>query len=423
MNAIHKENKHFWSFASTHFTYFFIWAIVYGYLTLWLEKVAHLNGTESGFIFSFMAGISLLFQPIFGILSDKLVFKKNLLVTITLAAILVGPFFQWLFLPIVHTSSFLAAIVAGLYLSFILNGGVGVVEQYVERASLVNKFEYGHSRMGGSLAGMTASLIAGRLFIWQPNSIFWACSVSAVILTCLVLFSDKVNVSDLQANPDTDSDNESAPLDKKTILSIFKLKNFWVLSLFYMGAAAIYDVFDQQFIVYFTTFFKSASQGTITYSYMASAQTAIELLLMIPMPFIINKIGAKKGLIAFGFITFIRIFGSAIAPNWELLVFFRLLAGLEMPLLLVSIMKYITGAFDIRLYATVYLMASNFAKQISVFIFSTVAGKLYDVVGFQKTYFILSAIVFVITLVAAFMLEKEHPLVEQTTGQPAVQTE
>ena len=54
--------------------------------------------------------------------------------------------------------------VTGIYLSFILNGGVSVIEQYVQRASLTNKFEYGHSRMGGSLAGAIASLIGGRLF-------------------------------------------------------------------------------------------------------------------------------------------------------------------------------------------------------------------------------------------------------------------
>ena len=30
--------KDFWGFPITHFTYFFTWAIVFGYLTLWLEQ-------------------------------------------------------------------------------------------------------------------------------------------------------------------------------------------------------------------------------------------------------------------------------------------------------------------------------------------------------------------------------------------------
>lgn len=396
------ESKHFWGFPFSHFSYFFIWATVYGYLTLWMEQVGHLNGTESGAVFSMMAGISLIFQPIFGVVSDKLLFKKNLVILISVVAIFIGPYFQWVFLPLLHINSFLVAIVTGTFLSFVLNGGVSVIEQYVQRASLANKFEYAHSRVGGSVAGVVASLIAGRLFLWSPDSIFWACTVAAIILTGLLLFSDKIDMDNASAAGDT-----SNSLDMKTVMSVFKIKNLWVLAIFYMGASAIFDVFDQQFIIFFKTFFHTAAQGTLVYSYMTSGQTAIEFLLMFPMPWIINKIGSKNGLIIYGFITCIRILGSALSPTWGWVVFFRLLAGLEMPLLLTSIMKYIAGAFDIRLYATVYALASNFAKQISVFIFSSVAGKLYDVIGYQHTYIWMGILVFVITLFAAFFLKKE----------------
>ena len=119
---------------------------------------------------------------------------------------------------------------------------------------------------------------------------------------------------------------------------------------------------------------------------MTSTQTALEFLLMIPMPYIINKIGSKNGLIIYGLILGVRIIGSAMSPSVGWVIVLRLLAGFEMPLVLVSIMKYISGSFDLRLYATVYALASNFAKQISVFVFSTLAGKWYDAFGFQHTY-------------------------------------
>lgn len=408
-----EESQQFWSFAGSHFSYFFIWAVVYGYLTLWLETVAGLNGAQSGMLFSLMAGISLVFQPFFGIASDKLGFKKNLLILIAGAAIFIGPFFQWLFLPLLDFNTTFGVVVAGVYLSFILNGGVGVIEQYIERASWVNNFEYGHSRIGGSIAGATASLVAGRLFIWHPNAIFWACSISAIILTILIVFFDKVDVTEDTEILAGDSSSDTSKINKDTILNIFKIKNFWALAFFFVGAAALYDVFDQQFIVFFQTYFTDPDQGTVIYSYMTSTQIALEVLIMIPMPYIINKIGAKKGLIAFGTITFIRIFGSAIAPNYGFLIFFRLLAGLEMPLLLVSVMKYIDGTFDRTLYATIYMLAFNFAKQVSVFIFSTTAGHLYDSIGFQQTYFILSAIVFVITVISMFTLENDHKFTDK----------
>lgn len=402
-DEVKNKNKHFWGFPFTHFTYFFIWATVNGYLTLWMEQVGHLNGAQSGLVFSMMAGISLIFQPFFGVISDKLLFRKDLIITIGVVGIFIGPYFQWLFLPLMKINSFLVAVVTGIFLSFVLNGGVSVVEQYVQRASLANGFEYSHSRLGGSLAGIVASLVAGRLFLWKPNSIFWMCSVAAVIFVGLLIFSDKINMENASAAGDT-----SNSLNMKIVGSVFKNKNFWVLSIFYMGASAIFDVFDQQFIIFFKTFFETAAQGTLVYSYMSSAQTLIEFFLMFPMPWIINKIGARNGLIAYGFLTCIRILGSALSPTWGWIVVFRLLAGLEMPLLLTSIMKYIAGAFDIRLYATVYALASNFAKQISVFIFSSVAGHMYDGFGYQHTYVMMGVFVFIITLFAAFTLKKEN---------------
>lgn len=403
MSKMIKESRHFWGFALSEFSYFFVWAITYGFLTLWLEKVANVTGSQAGIIFSLMAGMSLIFQPIFGIVSDKLVFKKHLLLTISIAAILTGPYFQWLFMPIFNVSPILVSVVTGVFLAFILNGGVSVIEQYVERASLANKFEYGHARMGGSVAGVIAAIVAGRLFLWEPNAIWWATSISAIFLTLLLVFSTKINFANAAV---VMGDEKDGKMTKKDIFSIFKLRNFWILALFYMGASALFDVFDQQFIVFFKTFFETDTQGTLIYSYMASAQTALELILMIPMPYIINKIGARNGLIIYGFLTCLRIVGSALSPSWMWIVFFRLLAGLEMPLLLVSIMKYISEAFDIRLYATVYALASNFAKQISVFIFSSAAGSMYDIIGYQHTYLILGGIVFVITLIAMFFLEK-----------------
>ncbi|GAW99054.1 oligosaccharide MFS transporter [Secundilactobacillus mixtipabuli] len=407
------KKKDFWGFPVTHFTYFFMWQIINGYLTLWMEQVGHLNGTTAGFVFSMMAFMSLVFQPIFGVISDKLVFKKNLLVTIAIAAILIGPYFQWLFLPLVHINGALVAIITGIFLSFVFNGGVSVVEQYVQRASLANGFEYAHSRMGGSLAGACASFLGGKLFLWSPNSIFWACTVMGAILTFTIVFSDKIHMENAAAAGDT-----TDSLDWGLIGKIFRIRNFWILSIFYIGTSALYDVFDQQFIIFFKTYFNSGAAGTTAYSYMTTAQIALEFLLMFPMPWLINKIGSRNGLIAYGVILAVRIIGSALSPSVGWVIFLRLLAGFEMPLVLTSIMKYIAGAFDIRVYATVYALASNFAKQISVFIFSTVAGNLYDSIGFQHTYFIIGAIVAVTTIFAALLLTKEDPVAAGEVDAP-----
>lgn len=90
---------------------------------------------------------------------------------------------------------------------------------------------------------------------------------------------------------------------------------------------------------------------------------------MIFAPALVNKIGAKKGLLLFGVLTFIRIAGSAIFTSITMLSIFRLIAAFEMPLMLVSVMKYITQVFDVRLSASVYLLGFNLAKQLAIVIF------------------------------------------------------
>ena len=128
---------------------------------------------------------------------------------------------------------------------------------------------------------------------------------------------------------------------------------------------------------------------------------------MVFAPALVNKIGAKRGLLLFGFLTFVRIAGSAFFTDPIALSGFRLIAAFEMPLMLVSVMKYISSVFDVRLSATVYLLGFNLAKQGAVVIFSSIAGGMYASMGFQSTYTFLAASVLIITLISVFTLKND----------------
>ncbi|MDP9741190.1 UNVERIFIED_ORG: OHS family lactose permease-like MFS transporter [Bacillus sp. B2I3] len=397
-------SKGFWHFGGLFYFYFIIWAIVLGFLPLWLEDVAGLNPSETGIVFSSMSLIALCYQPFLGIISDKLGFKKNLFWVVVILLMFMGPFFSFLYAPLLKANIVIGAIIGSVYLSAVFNGGVGVVESYIERVSRNNGFEYGRVRLFGSIAGATASLIGGVMFVKNPNSIFWFASGAAVFLAVL-LFMAKIEGQDhIKSGGSKGKGNE---ISKKAVLSIFKIKNFWYLSFLIIGTAAIYDVFDQQFPNYYVQFFSSKEYGTDIFSKLVSIQVGLEAILMIFAPVIVNKMGAKNGLILFGVLTFVRIFGSAIATGPVLLSIFRLIAAFEMPLLLVSIFKYITGVFDTRLSATIYLLAFNFAKQSAITIFSSVAGSMYSFMGFQNTYYCLSAVVLLVTLISYFTLSND----------------
>lgn len=163
----------FWNFGGMYYFYFMIWALIFAFLPFWLDKTANLSTSVAGLVFSAMAVTALILEPIYGLIQDKLGLKKYLFGFVVLCLLFIGPFVQFAFLPLLEMNAIFGAIVGGAYLSLCLNGGVGVVEAYIERSTRASNYEYGHVRLFGSLAGGTAAFIGGIMFVRNPYSIFF----------------------------------------------------------------------------------------------------------------------------------------------------------------------------------------------------------------------------------------------------------
>ena len=138
-------NRDFMNYGGLFYFYFMIWAIVLAFLPLWLKDIAGLNEAESGFVFSSMSLIALCYHPFFGVIQDKLRFRKNLFGVIAIALLFMGPFFSYLFQELLSFNVYAGALLGSGYLSLCFFGGVGVVESYIEKVSRKNGFEYGKS--------------------------------------------------------------------------------------------------------------------------------------------------------------------------------------------------------------------------------------------------------------------------------------
>ena len=113
-----------------------------------------------------------------------------------------------------------------------------------------------------------------------------------------------------------------------------------------------------------------------------------------------------------------RIIGSSFATTAVEVIALKMLHALEVPFLLVGAFKYITGVFDTRLSATIYLIGFQFAKQSAAIFLSAFAGNMYDRIGFQETYLMLGCFVLAITAVSAFTLSSRR---EMAAGNKAVE--
>lgn len=398
----YKNNPNFWIFGSFFFLYFFIMATCFPFLPIWLSEIIGLNKTETGIVFSSLSLFAILFQPVFGIISDKLGLKKNLLWVITILLFLFAPFFLYVFAPLLKINIVLGALSGGAYIGFVFSGGAGAVEAYIERVSRKSHFEYGKARMFGCFGWGICASTAGILFNINPNIVFWMGSGAAVILMLLLIFAKPEENQTAQVMDKLGANQ--AQFTIKSTITLFKLPKLWMFILYVVGVACVYDVFDQQFANFFKSFFASPQQGTEMFGYVTTAGELANALIMFCSPWIINRIGAKNTLLLAGTIMSIRIIGSAFATTAIEVIMLKMLHALEVPFLLVGAFKYITSIFDTRFSATIYLIGFQFSKQLAAIFLSAFAGNMYDRIGFSDTYLILGSIALTVTIISAFTL-------------------
>ena len=122
---------------------------------------------------------------IYGIAQDGLRIKRHLAIFVSAVAALVGPFVQFVYVPMISGPHRWAGIVIG---SIVLSAGFmsasSLIEAITERYSRKFNFEYGQSRAWGSFGYAIVALVAGFLFNVNPLYNFWLGSVLAV--ACLL---------------------------------------------------------------------------------------------------------------------------------------------------------------------------------------------------------------------------------------------
>lgn len=403
------KNRNFWIFGAFCFFYFFIMGSVLPFFPIWLHDVNQLDQRQTGLVFASMALFALLFQPVFGFVTDKFGLKKHLLWMIIFLLLFLAPLFIYVFSPLLQSHFFLGALLCGIYLGLVCSGGSPAIEAYIEKVSRRSQFEYGRARLFGCIGWAICASIVGYMFTINNQFAFWlASSFSLVLAGLLYLFKPQKNSSLAVA--------DGLALNQKTVklkaaLGLLKMRKFWCLVMYIVGVACVYDVFDQQFANFFTSFFSDRHVGTQAFGYVTTLGEFLNAFIMFFAPLIINRIGGKNALLIAGVIMSMRIIGSSLADSVSEIIVLKTLHMFEVPFLLVGIFKYITTQFNVNLSASIYLWGFCFFKQLSSIGMSYAAGIMYVNYGFKTSYLILGCIVLLFTIISAFALNGKVQLV------------
>lgn len=398
-----RERHNFIYFMLFFFFYYFIMSAYFPFFPVWLAEVNHLTKTETGMVFSSISLFSIIFQPVFGLVSDKLGLRKHLLWIITVLLILFAPFFIFVLSPLLQINIFAGALAGGIYLGVVFSSGSGAVEAYIERVSRANRFEYGKVRVSGCVGWALCASITGILFNIDPNITFWIASGFALVLGIL-LWVSRPEGSNTELVIDALGANQRA-FSLRTAAELLRMPRFWGFMVYVVGVASVYDVFDQQFANFFKGFFSSPQRGTEVFGFVTTGGELLNALIMFFAPAIVNRIGAKNALLIAGVIMSTRILGSSFASSATEVVILKMLHMFELPFLLVGTFKYISSAFNPTLSATLFLIGFNLSKQLSGVVLSTWVGRMYDTVGFHQAYLVLGCLTLGFTVISMFTLK------------------
>lgn len=394
------------------------WGIWWSFFQIWLTTKQGFSGTQVGTIYSFNSAITLILMLVYGSLQDKLGIKKNLLIFCVSCEVFLGPFFTWVYVPLLKSNFIVGALIGSIYLSVAFLAASPTFEALAERMSRRFGFEYGQARAWGSFGYAVAALIAGFMFTLNAYLIFWIGSVFSIVLLLVLLFikpeNDTVIVTKYESKSNNQDVNNSPSLLE--ILSVFKMPDLWKIVIFISMSWTFYTVFDQQmFPEFFTTFFGTETAGQQAYGVLNSLEVFLESIMMGIIPIMMRKTGVRKSLLIGLVIMVLRIGGCGLVTNPLGVSIIKLLHAPETAIFILAMFRYFTLHFDTRISKTLYMVGFQIAAQVGQIIFSTPFGLLHDKIGYQPTFLIVAGIVFISAIYAFFVLKKDD---QDVYGQP-----
>ncbi len=258
------------------------------FFPVWLADVNHLTKTETGIVFSSISLFAIIFQPVFGLMSDKLGLRKHLLWTITVLLILFAPFFIFVFSPLLKMNIIAGSLVGGST-GIVFSSGSGAVEAYIERVSRANRFEYGKVRVAGCVGWALCASITSVLFGIDPNITFWIASGFALVLGLLLWLSRPESSNSAQLS------RRWAPIaafSLRTAAELLRMPRFWGFIVYVVVSPASTTCLTSSSPT-FQKLFASPQRGTEVFGFVTTGGELLNALIMFCAPAIVNRIGAK----------------------------------------------------------------------------------------------------------------------------------
>ncbi|HEY9571082.1 MAG TPA: MFS transporter [Metalysinibacillus sp.] len=362
--------------------YFGMLALFIPFLPVFLSEQG-LTTKQIGFIVGTGGFVTIITQPLWGMISDKTKAMRNvLLVLLTLATILGYLLFT------AEQFGMLVAFSMGVY--FFLMAIDPLTESLNFTIAERAKISYGAIRTYGALGYALASLAAGYVMNWFGMS---SIAIFFVVLGVLgiAIMTTMPNVA-ASSSPVTLGALTTFFKDKKTVL-------FLLLVFMSSVPARMNDTFLG---VHIRALGGSTEQVGQAFFFAAGSE-----IVVFALSFWWLRKGKELLTITFAaFFFFVRFFISAFVTDPQMLAFVQVLQMLTFPIFYTAAIQYLYRIVPVEWRATGQTILALLFFGVSGIIASYAGGILYDAVSGQNFYFVLASISFVSTLFGLILYRK-----------------
>lgn len=362
--------------------YFGMLALFIPFLPVFLSEQG-LTTKQIGFIVGTGGFVTIVTQPLWGMISDKTKAMRNvLLVLLTLATILGYLLFT------AEQFGMLVAFSMGVY--FFLMAIDPLTESLNFTIAERAKISYGAIRTYGALGYALASLAAGYVMNWFGMS---SIAIFFVVLGVLgiAIMTTMPNVA-ASSSPVTLGALTTFFKDKKTVL-------FLLLVFMSSVPARMNDTFLG---VHIRALGGSTEQVGQAFFFAAGSE-----IIVFALSFWWLRKGKELLTITFAaFFFFVRFFVSAFVTDPQMLAFVQVLQMLTFPIFYTAAIQYLYRIVPVEWRATGQTILALLFFGVSGIIASYAGGVLYDAVSGQTFYFVLASISFISTLFGLILYRK-----------------
>jgi PPP family 3-phenylpropionic acid transporter len=371
--------------------YFLVFCCTASWLPILADylKGQGLSGIRIGIILSITPVMMFLVQPFYGMLADRLGYKKCLLLSSFLASV---SYVCYLF-----EGGFAYLFIITVFMALFYNTLQPILDSLSLKLAQSNaEFSYGTLRIAGAAGWAFTGIIAGHYIDKINTSVIFVFAAISMLFTFIFSFSLKLDNEKRIAADSQSFKNARQVFGNKTL--IFLLVSVFLIS---AGATTIWN--------FYSIYMKENGASASLVGFGISFQGLCELPLFYFSAKIIRRFGIKTTLLITVFATTFRLLLYSIVKNPHAAVFIELLHGISWSLFWVVCVEYVNLLVKEEWRATgqSLLYAAYFGAGAIVGNFWT--GFLYDTKMKISEIFLLNAgIVFIVALfILIFMRNKK----------------